>query len=166
MVGILYEEIGTAMVSEKVLQNLAKQFESKGVFWILSGSTSLYLQGVAIAPNDIDILTDIDSAVLIDELLQNYQIKKSEYSETEKYRSYFGVYEIGGVKVEVMANFQYRLQNGEWSEINHYHPTKFINLGSSRIPVLSLEQELKEYRNLGRTETAKKIEKVINEKVA
>jgi len=165
-VGVFYQETGLVMVSEKVLKNLAEIFEANGVFWILSGSTSFYLQGVEITPNDIDVLTDIDSAALIDALLQDYQIQKSAYSETEKYRSHFGVYELDGVRVEVMADFQYRLKNGDWSEINHYHPTIFLNLGSSRIPVLSLEQELKEYRNLGRMETADKIEKVINEKVA
>ncbi len=129
---------------------------------ILSGSTSLALQGVDIEVHDIDIVTDKEGALRLDELLKEYNVVKMEYSSTEKYKSYFGTYIIDDNKVEVMGEFQYKLQNGDWSIENHLHDIYMINYKGVDIPVLSLQQELVEYENADKIETINKIKEKIN----
>jgi len=141
-------------MSDELLKTLALFYslvEKSRVFWILSGSVSLCLQGVDIIPsNDIDILTDEKGSRKIDQLLHQYRTKKPEFSETDKYRSIFGIYQIGKMQIEVMANFQYKLLNGNWSKQNQLHKTLTLDYKGMEIPVLSLNQELAEYTNTGK----------------
>lgn len=130
---------------------------------ILSGSTSLALQGVNIEVHDIDIVTDKVGALALDRLLKDYNTVEMKYSGTDKYQSYFGAYEIDGVKVEIMGEFQYKLKTGEWSLENHLHDIHFVMYDGAEIPVLSLEQELVEYENADKIVTIEKIkEKLCN----
>lgn len=130
---------------------------------ILSGSTSLYLQGVDIEVHDVDIVTDEDGSKYLDDLLKDYCVKKMEYSSTEKYKSYFGIYEIDNVKVEIMGEFQYRLKNGDWSKPNHTNEIYNYKYNNEEIQVLKLEQELIEYENSGKTNTIIKIKEKLKE---
>lgn len=124
---------------------------------VLSGSTSLYLQGVDIEVHDVDIVTDEDGSKYLDDILNDYCVKKMEYSSTEKYKSFFGIYEIDNVKVEIMGEFQYRLKNGDWSKPNHTNEIQNYKYNDKEIQVLKLEQELIEYENSGKTNTIEKI---------
>ena len=140
------------MIPENILLSLKRFYEivdGKNIRWILSGSTSLVIQGVSVGINDIDILTDNDGARKIDALLVYYRITSPEYSETEKYRSYFGRYEIDGVGVEVMGEFQYRLPDRAWSAPNQTNKVITIEYKGMKLPLLTLEQELTEYESLG-----------------
>jgi len=98
------------MIPDKIksaLKIIYDRIQSQDIFWILSGSASLAIQGVDVQINDdIDIATDKKGAQKIDKLLSGFRIKKPDYSSTNRYRSYFGVYKIGDVKVEVMGEFQ------------------------------------------------------------
>ena len=60
-----------------------------------------------------------------------------------------------------MGDFQYRLQNGEWSDKNHTHQIYYIEYKSEKIPVLSLKQELVEYESANKTTTITKIKEKI-----
>ncbi|MDD2627484.1 MAG: hypothetical protein PHR25_00345 [Clostridia bacterium] len=140
----------------KTISNTIKKL--KNITWILTGSTALALQGVNVPVNDIDIITDEISGRNLDESLSDYCIQKYIYSSNDKYQSYYGIYRINDVKVEIMGNFQYKLKDGNWSKENHLHEVKFYNYNNTLIPILSLEQELEEYYNTGKTNTAEKIE--------
>ncbi len=128
---------------------------------ILSGSTSLALQQVDIEVHDIDIVTDKSGAIALGNLLREYQIKEMEYSETDRYKSFLGKYNIDGVDIDIMGDFQYKLQSGEWSDKNHIHEIYYVEYKSERIPVLSLDQELVEYESAGKTATIAKIKEKI-----
>lgn len=146
-----------------VLKKVYNKLEENNIFWILSGSVSLAIQGVDVTPNkDIDILTDKDGSNAIYSILKEYCIQQPSYSGTEKYRSYFGIYNIDNVQVEVMGNFQYKLKDNTWSKENHLHTIHKINYEEMILPVLSLKQELKEYKNLDRYDKVEKIEKALN----
>ena len=102
---------------DTVVQKIYQIFKENQCFWVLSGSTSLRLQGVAVpVKKDIDIITNAENAKKIDQVLKEYVIQPSAFSATDKYQSYFGIYEIDGVNVEVMGEFRYRMKNGEWSK--------------------------------------------------
>lgn len=145
------------------LKRLYEVFHGKGIHWILSGSTALAIRGVdVVINNDIDILTDKSGAEQIDELLSEYRISRPDYSETEKYRSYFGKYEIEGVGVEVMGKFQYRLSDGAWSTPNQTNEIIMMEYEGMKIPLLTLEQELKEYESMGKVDKVAKIQARMN----
>lgn len=80
------------MVSANILSLLKIVYDriyNQGIFWILSGSTSLAMQGVDVKiNNDIDILTDKVGTRKIDKLLSDFRIRKSDYSSTDKYKSH------------------------------------------------------------------------------
>jgi len=145
-----------------VLKQLYQLFKAHDCFWILTGSTSLRMQGVNVpVKKDIDILTDAKGAKEIDKVLQEYAIQTSSFSSTEKYQSYFGIYEINGVRVEVMGEFQYRLKNGEWSKPNEQNEIHSLFQEGMAFPVLTLEQELQEYMNMDRMDKVEKIQERI-----
>lgn len=146
----------------KVVIKLLNMIKDKDYTFILSGSTSLALQGVEIEVNDIDIVTDKKGALALDNLLKQYNVSKLKYSETEKYQSYFGKYEIDGVKVEIMGEFKYKLKTGKWSLANHLHKVHYIKYNGVEIPVLHLRQELIEYQNSDKILTIKKIQDKLN----
>lgn len=136
--------------------------KDQDIHWILSGSTSLVVQEVDVPiNNDIDILTDREGSRKIDELLANYRVQSPAYSETEKYRSYFGIYDIDGTKIEVMGEFEYLLKDGSWSTPNQNNEVIVREYGGMHLPLLTLTQELREYENLARTEKVEKIKEVL-----
>lgn len=85
------------------------------VLVMFCGSTSLAMLGVDVEVNDVDILTNKYGAEQLDLLLSKYRIKKLEHSEIGRIRSYFGIYSINGIKVEIMGDLQHKLEmiNGQ-----------------------------------------------------
>jgi len=70
-------------------------------------------------------------------------------------RSYLGMLEIDGVKVEIMGDIQKRLADQSWEEpvkVEYYR--LWVEVDGMRIPVLSLEYEYRAYLTLGRTDKA------------
>jgi len=146
----------------RVLKKLYKILEKEKIFWILSGSVSLAIQGVDVEPkNDIDILTDKKGSKEIYILLKEYCIQEPIYSSTNTYRSYFGVYMIDNIQVEVMGDFQYKLKNSNWSQKNHLHSIHKIIYKGMNLPTLEVSQELQEYKNLDRLDKVEKIEQFL-----
>jgi len=140
---------------------IEKISKSNNIDWILTGTTSLKLQGVDVPVNDIDILTGINGAYKLDNILCEYCTKKLEFSSTDKYKSYYGIYLINNVKVEVMGNFQYRLKSHIWSLPNNLNESSILNYEGLDIPVLSLQQEKQEYEAMGRLDKVEKINEAI-----
>ncbi len=145
-----------------VLKKFVQLIDGKKIPWVLSGSTSLVIQGVdVVIKNDIDILTTKEGSKQINISLAEYKIKESEYSSTDKYQSFFGIYKIDSVSIDVMGEFQYRLKDGSWSEPNQNHKIFIKEFQGMSLPLLSLKQELVEYDNMGKTEKVEKIKAVL-----
>lgn len=153
------------MIPNNILEALKKFYQlinGKNIPWVLSGSTSLVIQGVdVLINNDIDILTTEEGSKQINILLAGQIVKSSEYSTTDKYQSHFGMYNIDGVNIDVMGEFQYRMADGSWSEPNQNHKIFIKEFQGMFLPLLSLEQELEEYSNLGRVDKVEKINAVL-----
>lgn len=144
----------------QALQLLCKSLETSDVRWVLAGSLSLALQGVNVEPNDIDLLTDRQGAFRINAMLKKYEKKAVDYAETEKVSSFFGVFEIQGVKVEVMGDYRER-QGNKWVSLSkRLANPKTIEVDGIRIPVSSLEDQLVSYRRLKRPKDAEKVRKI------
>jgi hypothetical protein len=126
----------------------------------LAGSLSLALQGVNVEPHDIDLLTDRQGAFRINAMLKKYEKKKVDYSETEKVSSFFGVFEMQGVKVEVMGDYRER-QSTKWVSLSkRLANPKIIKVDGIRIPVSPLEDQLVSYRRSKRPKDGEKVRKI------
>ena len=150
----------------KIFYSLVEEYNQNNpekIFWILSWSVGLAIQGVDLIPSeDIDIITNKIWTEKLDKLLSKYVVKKSEYSSTDKYRSFFWIYEIEWIQVEVMWEFQYRLSDWWWSKENQINKIMNKKYDWMNLPMLELEQELKEYENMWRIEKAEKIREKLN----
>ena len=77
-------------------------------------------------------------------------------------RSHIGVFEIEGVKVEVIAELESKSDIGDWAAAPSYKKAYmsivYINL---KAPILDLEYELEIYKLLDRDDKVKKIERYL-----
>ncbi|RKR81198.1 hypothetical protein BDD43_1343 [Mucilaginibacter gracilis] len=79
--------------------------------WFVIGTTSLMLTGYPVEPNDIDILTDKQTAEAIDAILNSFKVPV-ELKDEGKFRSAFSRYLMSGVSVELMGNLQVATAGG------------------------------------------------------
>jgi hypothetical protein len=142
------------------LKLVCKDLETSNVRWVLAGSLSLALQGVKVEPNDIDLLTDRRGAFRINAILKKYEKKEVTYSETEKVSSFLGIFEIQGVKVEVMGDYRER-QGTRWVSLSkRLENPKIIEIDGVRIPVSPIEDQLTSYRRSKRPKDVEKAEEI------
>jgi len=83
---------------------------------MLIGSTSLFLQGYPVKPNDIDILCPTAEAQQIEHLLKAYRLQPDANISRDKFRSLFSNYIIDGIRVEVMGDLEIKTPSG-WVKI-------------------------------------------------
>lgn len=130
----------------EALQVLVNRLKGTPIKWVLAGSASLALQGVKVEPGDIDILTDRDGAYGIADLLKTHETKPMKFRSGKWSRSYFGEFEIRGVKIEVMGDLEERIGSIWVSLSDRLVSPKLVQIDSIDIPVSSLEAQLKSYR--------------------
>lgn len=140
-------------ILKKISESLA------GVEYAFIGSVNLYIQGFAIAPRDIDILTTPDGIKEIDRLLADYRTKDIYFDETEGRNSFRSFYMIDGVEVEVLGNV-----NNLYRAVDGLLYKRIIPFKDMGLPCIPLEDELNAYKNMGRTEKAEMIEKFLKQR--
>ncbi len=114
--------------------------------WIVTGSASLVIKGLADSCNDIDIIIDekyINEIYKIDEILKVFRIEKMSNSSLDNIRSIYGKYKIGGVFIDIMSNVENKIGDG-WIK----HPP--------------LEKELKKLKDIQIYVTTKDFEEEVN----
>ena len=154
-------EFETRLAALKILY---QKLDPDKIPWILTGGTSLILQGVDVPANDIDILVKAADCKKISELLSEYaKHTPNAVSETEKYRSNYNKFEIDGVPVEVIGDFQYKLPDGRWSEIRDMGDYEILEFDGMKLRVLPLAEELKEYTAMKRNDKAEAISRRLDE---
>jgi len=151
----------------QVLERILYHLRTISAPWAVTGSLGFALQGVPVQPHDIDIQTDEKGAYEIERLLTEFVVKRVRFASTKNIRSHFGVFNIDGIKVEIIGDIQKRLDNGTWTRPpelrKHIH---FIKLEEKNIPVLSLEYECKAYRQLGRKDKADLLKYWLSQRVS
>lgn len=149
------------VIDQKYLDTLQKICERLSGFqlnWVITGSIGMALQGMDIKIHDIDIQTDQYGAYEIAGLFSEYVVKPVHYLASESMRSYFGVLEIEGVKIDIMGDIQKLLDDQTWEEpvkVEIYK--RWENFENLYVPILSLEYEYEAYLKLGRIQKAEKI---------
>lgn len=147
------------------LKAICSEVSGKRFRWLIIGSTSLSLQGVklngeGVVPNDIDVLTDERTAYNMGKIFERYSLRSPSIvycagpdSEKPIFRSHFGQFEIGGVKVEIMGELEKRVNEkfvgkyGEWwRHSRRLDKPKLIRYRGMILPVSPLEDHLLAYR--------------------
>ncbi len=145
-----------------VLRKLSGQLEDQGVVWAVGGSLGLALRGASVDPRDIDIITDRVGAYHIERIFSDAVISPVSLKTSNKIQSHFGALNIDDVKVEIMGDFQIRLEDGTWQPPPDFTRLKqLVLLEGMSIPVLSLIWEYDSYSKLGRTDRAESVMAII-----
>lgn len=117
--------------------------------WALMGSTASVLQGIPdYVPPDIDLATTTEGAYIMSGALGHTGavIRSLEYSERSPYASYFGIFEVRGVKVEVMGDLMIRCEDGFINLREHWSrwsdKVRLLHFADVHVPVVPLEWQL------------------------
>jgi hypothetical protein len=134
------------------VKRIAHELEQAGLAYKIIGGTSAALQGVDIPVKDIDIETNVEDAYRFGQIFQDAVLEPVALKESQQYLSHFGVFEIHGVRVEVMGDLQ-RRQQGQW--IPTWTSTRTeMDLDGVAVSLSWLEEELLAYIRRGRMQRA------------
>ena len=117
--------------------------------WALMGSTASVLQGLDnYTPPDIDLVTSTPGAYIMEGCVggAGSTVRPVSWSIRAPYESHFGIFEVKGVKVEVMGDLIIRCPDGMISVNEHFarwsDKVKLVIFESHHVPVVPLEWQL------------------------
>lgn len=127
--------------------------------WAVMGSTASVLQGLPdYAPPDIDLVTTMEGAYIMEGCVGNSgaTVRPIELSTGGPYTSYFGIFEVAGIKVEIMGDLVMRCDDGVIDIREHWSrwsdKVRILHFEGLHIPVVPLEWQLFANMMLGRPE--------------
>ncbi|MDX1438141.1 MAG: hypothetical protein R3335_15120 [Anaerolineales bacterium] len=142
----------------ETLAVILETLRGQDLLWVVTGSVSLALQGVPVAPNDIDLQTTAEGAFLMERLFAPYMVRPVVYSAVERIRSQFGAFILNGIEVEIIGDIQKRRDDGGWTAAPDLEQLRiFVAANGRRIPILPLEYEAEAYAQLGKAERAEEL---------
>jgi hypothetical protein len=125
--------------------------------WSLAGSTASVLQGFpGYDPPDIDLATTMEGAYIMEGCIaaSGAVVRPVHYSVRAPYASYFGIFEVDGVKVEVMGALVIRCPDGVIDVSDHWarwsDEVRVCELDGQHIPCVPLEWQIIANAMLGR----------------
>lgn len=83
--------------------------------YAIRGTASLVLQGIDMNVDDIDVIGDQKMAEACNGIFKEFMVNPVTYSESPKFKSYFGTFSINGVQVEIMGEWQIKNVKGLWT---------------------------------------------------
>jgi hypothetical protein len=138
--------------------------------WAIMGSTASVLQGIPdYAPPDIDLATTMEGAYIMSGAIghQGVTIRPVGLSTRAPYTSYFGIFEVLGVKVEVMGNLVIQVEDGVIDLKDHWarwsDQVRVLHFEDVHVPVIPLEWQLVANELLARPERSEGIARFLSE---
>ena len=117
--------------------------------WALMGSTASVLQGVDnYSPPDIDLVTTMNGAYIMEGCVGNTgaTVRQVSFSVSAPYASHFGIFEVAGVKVEVMGDLVIKCDDGVITPGDHFarwsDKVKIVYFDQYHLPLAPLEWQL------------------------
>lgn len=158
------EEVRYLFMNKDILEALKlinEKLKDKKIKWVISGSTSLLLQGIVKKANDIDIMTNKEGAFRISEVFKDYEIEPVKFSKTKIIKSYWGKLKIGDKEVDIMGEFSEKI-GSKWVNISRQRLKSYEikKIGKINVPVTTLESHLSSYKVLGRKKDIEKIKNI------
>ncbi len=142
---------------KNVVFKIAKKLQGKN--YAIRGTASMVLQGLDMGVDDIDLIADKETSLLINEIFKDKLIEEVKYSESEKFKSYYGKFVIDNILLEVMGEFQVKDSNGNWSEVLDASSDEVDEVENQKIKVTKLNLELNFSALMGRWNEFHKIQK-------
>ncbi len=143
---------------EKTIKYLGKIFGNTQ--YAFRGTTSLVLQNIDMNIDDIDILTNKDIALKCNKLLNKYIKEKVKYQKSEKFKSYYGKFEINKIQVEIMGKWQiFNQRKQAWSKPFYANKGEITSIvfRKQEINVTKIKTELEMFMLMGRWNAYHKI---------
>lgn len=131
--------------------------------YAVRGTCSLVLQNINMNVDDIDIVCDEDTALKANELFFEHTVTPVAYKESPKFKSFFGKFDINGVDVEFMGNWQIKDAKGNWSKIYDGSSYNEVMLDGLPVRVTKIEDELEVFLLMGRFNAYHKIKKQLGQ---
>jgi hypothetical protein len=117
--------------------------------WALIGSTASVLQGLPdYCPPDIDLATTRNGAYIMEGCISQSgaTLRPVGFSTGGPYTSYFGIFEVRDVKVEVMGDLVIHCDDGELRATDHFsrwsEKVRILHFEGLHLPVVPLEWQL------------------------
>jgi hypothetical protein len=117
--------------------------------WVIIGTSSLYLIGYPVKPNDVDILAPADEADLISAALKEYSFKHS-ILPNNKFKSLFNKYLINGVTVEVMCGLEVNTKHGWMLLQNQIKQPQIVEVNGQKFRVPGKADQISIYNLFNR----------------
>ncbi len=133
------------------LREIYGRLAASDIVWVVTGSLGLAIKGIPLTPHDIDIQTDREGVEAFARLFRSEMVEAPHFRESEHTRSWFAVFEINGIRVDVMGDVQHRDAHGGWESPPNLAANRiFIQVAEMAVPTLTLEFEEGAYRAMGR----------------
>lgn len=142
---------------EKTIKYLAN--ELRECQYSIRGTASLVLQGLNMNVQDVDVLCDKKSVPKVNKLLEKFVQNKIKYSESEKFKSFWGKFIINNIEVEFMGEWQIKDTKGNWSEPYNGKNYNVVVVDGVDVLVTKVEEELSVFAKMGRWNAFHKIKK-------
>lgn len=148
----------------EVFEELADLFQKKNIYWIIGGHTGLIIQGVELEDdNEIDICTTKEEAYKINDLLKESVKEPVEYKELEHFKAHWGIFNIKGIKIEIMGDPKIKTETDGWIGLPKENITQ-TDFKDKNINCFTLKSEYNYYNNsVAKKERNKKIAEKIKE---
>ncbi|MDD5359698.1 MAG: hypothetical protein PHI02_05475 [Sulfurovaceae bacterium] len=116
--------------------------------WAITGGSNHFIRKIDNSINDIDIITTAKGGEEITKALEQYLIQEYKFSVCNTIKSYFGVLNYKGIKIEVMGDPINFIKN-KWIE-NHVwkNNIEFVGCKDFILPLTTLKYELYIYKLL------------------
>ena len=149
----------------KVMKIINKAALKQGVSFCLSGTTSLFLQGINVKPNDLDLCVANDAAFKLVKALKKYCVQQVEFGELETLSSWRGVLKINGIEVDVLGDFKVKVDD-KWFPVGarRLEEKNFVEYNGIQVMCSSFRLHLLSYKAMGRDKDKEKI-KLIESKL-
>jgi len=117
--------------------------------WALIGSTASVLQGLeGYTPPDIDLATTSEGAYIMEGAIDAIAVtvRPVSHSTAGPYTSDFGIFEVSGVKVEIMGDLIIAKEDGHIALTEHWarwsDKVRVLHFEGQHVPVAPLEWQL------------------------
>jgi S-adenosylmethionine-dependent methyltransferase len=134
------------------LRKLAGELAQAGIDYTLTGSANLALHGVPLPAKDLDLEMSAQDAVRFQQRYAPFAVMPVALRQDERYRSYFGRFEIDGVTVEVMGDLK-RREGVAWKPSAN-STRELLDLDGVAVQAAWLEEETLANLRRGRLERA------------
>jgi hypothetical protein len=129
----------------------------QGQIYAIRGTASLVLQGMDFNVSDIDIVCDKTTALKCNDLFSEYLVKPVAYSESDKFKSFFGEFSVNGISIEIMGNWQIKDKQGNWSSIFDGSDRVKKDIDGQKVYLTTIEAELSMFMYMQRWNVYHKI---------